>query len=71
MLAEVDRDTLGLNITRGPSKIVGKFLPRGYLRAVVNEGDEATFRVEIVYEGDRRLRVSKGRKILKPTFANG
>ena len=53
LLAEVYGDTLRLDVVRGPGEIVGEFLPRGYLRAIINEGYKATLRVQIVQEGYR------------------
>ena len=53
LFAEVDRDTLRLDVARSPGKVITKFLPRGYWRAVINEGYKTAFRVEIVQEGYR------------------
>jgi len=71
LLTEVDRDALGLDVARGPSEVVGEFLPRGYQGAVVNEGDKTALGVEVVQEGYRRLGVAKSREILEPAFAGG
>jgi len=71
LLAEVDRDTLRLDVLRGPSEVVGEFLPRGYWRAVVNKGSKTALGVEVVQEGYRRLGVAESREILEPAFADG
>jgi len=71
LFAEVDGDTLRLDVARGPGEVVRKFLPRGHWGAVVDEGYETALRVEIVQEGYRGLGVAKSRKIFEPTFADG
>ena len=53
LFTEVDRDTLGLDVTRGPGEVVSEFLPCGYRRAIINEGKETALRVEVIQEGYR------------------
>ena len=68
LLAEVDRDAFRLDVVRGPGEVISEFLPGGYRRAIINEGNQAALRVEIVQKGYRRLGVAKGRKILEPAI---
>jgi hypothetical protein len=48
LLAEEDRDAVGLDVARSPSEVVEELLPRGYWCAIVDEGNETPFGVEVV-----------------------
>lgn len=63
-VSELDIDTVGLDLRSRPRKVVRVLLTRGDSGATVNEGEEATFAVQIREEGILRSRVSEGREIL-------